>query len=136
MQTFLPLPSFQESAQCLDRQRLGKQRVEVLQILNTLLGKSKGWKNHPNVKMWQGYEFTLVLYGKAICQEWKKRGYKDTCEEKIQALWEDRIKGLNAEELCEVCKYPQWLTKEFCRGHRQLLLEKDFAFYSKKFDIC
>lgn len=36
MQTFLPYPSFSESARVLDNRRLGKQRVECLQILNTL----------------------------------------------------------------------------------------------------
>ena len=33
MQTFLPFPDFQQSAAVLDRVRLGKQRVEALQIL-------------------------------------------------------------------------------------------------------
>ena len=36
MQTFLPYPDFARSAQALDMRRLGKQRVEVLQILGTL----------------------------------------------------------------------------------------------------
>jgi len=50
MQTFLPFPDFKKSASCLDYKRLGKQRVEGLQILNaiqgetTLKGKTyKGW---------------------------------------------------------------------------------------------
>lgn len=47
MQTFLPYPSFVESAKCLDRQRLGKQRVEVLQLLKALLVPGSGWGNHP-----------------------------------------------------------------------------------------
>lgn len=47
MQTFLPYPSFAESARVLDRQRLGKQRVEVLQLLRALTGQTKGWANHP-----------------------------------------------------------------------------------------
>lgn len=33
MNTFLPYPSFDESAKCLDYKRLGKQRVEAKQIL-------------------------------------------------------------------------------------------------------
>lgn len=127
MQTFIPLPSFQESAQCLDRQRLGKQRVEVLTILRTLLGKSTAWRNHPNVKMWQGYEHALARYGLAICQEWIKRGYKDTCYQKIVDLFDGVIPFQDA---------PEWLNEDFCRGHRKLLLEKDFAFYSGKFDAC
>lgn len=36
MNTFLPYPSFKDSAKCLDNKRLGKQRVECLQILRTL----------------------------------------------------------------------------------------------------
>lgn len=36
MQTFLPYKSFEQSAACLDNKRLGKQRVEVLQILKAL----------------------------------------------------------------------------------------------------
>ena len=39
MQTFLPYADFPGSAKVLDRKRLGKQRVECCQILNTLLGE-------------------------------------------------------------------------------------------------
>ena len=59
MQTFLPYPDFQKTAQCLDNKRLGKQRVEARQIISTLEGKSNGWRNHPAVKMWKGYEDCL-----------------------------------------------------------------------------
>ena len=79
MQTFLPVPSFTESAAMLDRQRLGKQRVETMQILRALTGLTKGWVHHPAVKMWRGYESCLADYGAAMCHEWIKRGYKDTC---------------------------------------------------------
>ena len=34
MQIFLPYKSFKKSAEVLDYQRLGKQRVEALQIIN------------------------------------------------------------------------------------------------------
>lgn len=84
MQTFLPYRSFIESAKCLDNKRLGKQRVEVLQILNTLTGKSNGWSNHPAVRMWRGYERALCAYGLEVCEEWHyERGFKDTCWTKI-----------------------------------------------------
>ena len=36
MQTFLPYPDFAKSAMCLDNKRLGKQRIECLQILKAL----------------------------------------------------------------------------------------------------
>jgi len=87
MQTFLPYPSFRQSAIALDRQRLGKQRVEVLQILNTLTNpEAKGWRNHPAVRMWEGHEGWLMHYGIAVCDEWILRGYKDTCLGKITAF--------------------------------------------------
>lgn len=65
-------------ARSLDNKRLGKQRVEAYQILNTLTGKSTGWLNHPATKMWQGNEWQLANYGYEICQEWVSRGYKDS----------------------------------------------------------
>ena len=86
MQTFMPEKTFAECAEVLDRQRLGKQRVEVLQILRANLGMTSGWVNHPCAKMWRGYEAGLSAYGVAMCQEWIKRGYKDTCLEKISEL--------------------------------------------------
>ena len=38
MQTFLPYSSFTESAKILDWRRLGKQRVEGMQIINAISG--------------------------------------------------------------------------------------------------
>jgi len=58
MQTFMPYGSqYDQTAKCLDVKRLGKQRVETYQILKALLGESKGWRNHPATRMWEGYEF-------------------------------------------------------------------------------
>jgi len=92
MQTFLPLEDFTASAQSLDRQRLGKQRVECLQILNALSNPGYGWQNHPAVTMWRGAELSLAKYGVAICDEWLRRGYKDTCKAKILSF-RDRFEG-------------------------------------------
>jgi hypothetical protein len=50
MQTFLPYESYARSAAVLDRQRLGKQRVEAMQILRVLAGETAGWGNHPAVR--------------------------------------------------------------------------------------
>ena len=36
MQTFLPYESFKQSARVLDWRRLGKQRVEGMQIINAI----------------------------------------------------------------------------------------------------
>jgi hypothetical protein len=86
MQTFLPSADFRDCATVLDRQRLGKQRVECLQILKCLTGSGTGWANHPAVRMWEGCTDVLAEYGLAICDEWILRGYKDTCRDKILTL--------------------------------------------------
>ena len=46
VQTFLPDPDFVATARLLDGRRLGKQRVEALQILRALHRQSYGWKAH------------------------------------------------------------------------------------------
>lgn len=67
MQTFLPYADFKQSAEVLDKQRLGKQRVEAYQILRALLGITNGWIHHPATKMWRGYERALAEYAMAMC---------------------------------------------------------------------
>ena len=95
MQTFLPKDSFASSARVLDNKRLGKQRVEGLQILQ-IIGRKQGWLpnpnnlkgfvNHPAVKMWEANPFYLVVYVEIICDEWTSRGYKDTVKQKVLHL--------------------------------------------------
>ena len=120
MQTFLPHPNFQQSAATLDRQRLGKQRVEILQILKAL-ATGTGWVNHPATKMWAGHEHTLIEYGEAICIEWKNRGYKDTCHEKILAY----------RTAFPPSQPPHWLgNPDFHASHRSNLLAKNPDHYN------
>lgn len=86
MQTFLPDRSFAKSAYVLDNKRLGKQRAEVIQILNALRLPNYGWQNHPAVRMWRDHEFTLCDYGISMCKEWIRRGFNDTCFDKISRI--------------------------------------------------
>lgn len=122
MQTFLPYPDFAKSASVLDRQRLGKQRVEAYQILRALVGASTGWRNHPATKMWVGYEFSLAEYTIAMCDEWTRRGYKDSIAEKVCALVGEH--GLPRGEGAK----PPWMTNGdialLCTTHRSNLLRK------------
>lgn len=119
MQTFLPYSDFARSASCLDMRRLGKQRVETMQILKALIAGS-GWVNHPATKMWRGHEGALAEYGVAICEEWISRGYKDTCLGKIRALCEPGGSR------------PAWLGDDAIHAsHRSNLLRKDAAYYSQ-----
>jgi len=123
MQTFLPYPDFRKSAECLDRQRLGKQRVEVMQILKAL-HDGGGWSSHPAVKMWRGHEQVLICYGHEICDEWISRGYKDTCKGKI-------LQFRTEFASCTIFA-PDWLhTQAFHASHRSNLLRKDPEHYGQ-----
>lgn len=126
MQTFLPYSDFAHSALCLDMRRLGKQRVECFQILQTLIGKSNGWKNHPAVKMWRGHEMSLCTYGMVICSEWSSRGYKDNMFNRIADIYTD----LFYSNAC--CENPSWLgVEKFHSSHRAALLFKNYEWYKQ-----
>ena len=131
MQTFLPYESFVESAKCLDNKRLNKQGVEALQILNTLTGKSQGWKNHPAVKMWKGHEYSLCRYGIVMRREWMDRNYNDTCLPKF-LRWENILAHNNAYGIYKINGDPPWLgDKAFHSSHKASLLSKNFEWYSQ-----
>lgn len=130
MQTFLPYKNFYESAKVLDQKRLGKQRVEVLQLLNSIRASKegtpyKGWKNHPCRHMWymkdkHDFSNALVEYGLDVCIAWKERGYKDTCFHKIAAHYN---KGAGHH-------YPEWLGRDdIHQSHRSMLIQKDYFWY-------
>ena len=119
MQTFLPYASFKKSAQVLDYRRLGKQRVEGMQILNILLNvtNKQGWKNHPAVLMWKGYENALKLYVNICIHEWVVRGYNNNM-------------GLYKVEKPVI--YPPWFKcVKFHSAHRSNLLRKDLTYYNQ-----
>jgi hypothetical protein len=157
MQTFLPYKSFKDSARCLDNKRLGKQRVEALQLLKTLKQgewtcmnchipvthfnpyktghhcyycesplKRTPWYNHPACKMWKGHERLLAIYAIWCIKEWTDRGYKDTCEEKIN--------NLAIEFPMETTEHPSWLgNTEFHKSHQSNLLRKNSEHYEQFF---
>src|SRR5690349_5427326 len=79
MQTFLPYADFRASARVLDKRRLGKQRVETIQVLRPLTVAGYGWRHHPAAAMLAGYEEALVAYGLDICAVWCELGNADTC---------------------------------------------------------
>lgn len=126
MQTFLPYPSFRRSARVLDDRRLGRQRVEALQLLNALAGRVRGWQSHPCVAMWRGYEDVLVLYGLQVTREWVRRGHTDSCQDKIAAFApSDRRRP---------ARLPPWLGDPALHSaHQSALLRKDPGWYAARF---
>ena len=137
MQTFLPEPDFARTARALDSRRLGKQRVEALQVLRALTREPYGWKRHPAVLMWAGYEEALVAYALAMCEEWCRRGHVDTVSTTIlgdlrAAKGIERVRS--QEELRRAGELPPWLGDEdLHRSHRSALVRKDAAHYGPLF---
>lgn len=127
--TFLPYASFSRSAIVLDRARLGKQRVEVMQILSALHGETQGYMYHPATIMWRGYEAALCNYGLYICDEWIGRGYKDTCRDKIRSYF-PFAQPTPAKQMRDVGLLPWWFGwKAFHESHRSNLLRKSPDHY-------
>lgn len=129
MQTFLPYSNFSKCAKVLDNKRLGKQRVEAMQILDILINNKKGhWSNHPAVLMWKGNEIALGIYGMIICREWINRGYKDTCLSKIFNL---TLQALDSGKEYRIPKF--LLNDKFLLSHKSNLLRKNYDHYSQFF---
>lgn len=121
MQTFLPYSSYVKSARALDDKRLGKQRVECLQILNVYAGVRKGWGNHPITRMWEDTPISLLRYGLIVCKVWTdERGFRDTCFGKMRALFPD-----TSMDAINRANYPAWFgDPDFHRSHQSNLVRK------------
>lgn len=124
MQTFLPYASYQESANCLDNKRLGKQRVEGIQVLEILKSgptkKPKAWVNHPICDMWRGYEQALIEYICVMCDRWTSLGFRDTCKDK----------ALQYKDDSEII-YPWWSgLDQVHKSHRSNLFRKNADVYN------
>jgi len=122
MQTFLPIGPkdsgkvhfFVASARALDSKRLGKQRLECMQILKAL-ETGQGWIHHPIVKMWKNNPAALKAYFNAIVKEWEHRGF-------VNNYAKFPISRFNL---------PIWLGQDslIYSAHRASLIAKDPGFY-------
>jgi hypothetical protein len=123
MQTFLPYHNFYDSLACLDYRRLGKQRVEAMQLVNSTLKLAQdpnatvGWSNHPARTMWTGYLDALKLYHNLAIEEWVRRGYKNNMQLYV---------------LPDQVTLPHWVGNEKLHAsHRSNLLRKDPVHYGQ-----
>ena len=133
MQTFLPVADFEESARLLDSPRLGKQRVETLQVLRALELPDYGWTSHPVVRMWRGRTPALVAYGLATVRVWRERGFADTTHTLI-AEFAPEVVGVPQDELARAGMLPSWVGDEAVHlSHRSNLLAKEPDFYRPLF---
>jgi hypothetical protein len=133
MQTFLPYADFARSAAVLDDRRLGKQRVETLQVMRALTIPGYGWQHHPVVAMWRGYRPALMAYQDAVCAEWLDRGHVDTCLGKTLIDLAHVPEDAAAYE-SGTFDVPAWNEDEAVhRSHRSKLVQKDPEFYRDAF---
>jgi hypothetical protein len=142
MQTFLPVASFEKTAQMLDRQRLNKQALEAWQIMMTNLKldpqgefrEPKGWYHHPAALMWKGHDMALLEYIRAMVTEWWGRGYKSTILDKAEATMVSAIdRGLVVypyPDMPRWYKFPRVL-RSITKSHRLALLSKNYEWYSQ-----
>lgn len=129
MQTFLPYANYQESAACLDWQRLGKQRIEVLALLYAFVNPQSRLFRHPACRMWSGHKNALATYGITICSEWVRRGYEDNCTAKISKFLDPEVTP-TYEWLREHNMLPKWDGwMKFHESHRSNLLRKNHLWY-------
>jgi hypothetical protein len=142
MQTFVPLLGSADTAKVLDRARLNKQALEGWQILMNLVQLdpqgnhriSKGWSNHPAVKMWRGHEGALTVYIVKMVMEWEKRGYKSTIAKKAVTTYIQAVKLGRITQGSH--RLPAWmrdkeLFDQIASSHRMALLNKDYEWYSQ-----
>lgn len=137
MQTFLPHPSFAHSVAVLDRERLGKQRIECRQILGALRGlrndRKMGWSDHPATKMWIGYDSALAVYMTFAINEWVARGYNSTMITPYDENWKRRDgEDFHLDADAALVKLPPWLGDEAVHAsHRSNLLRKAPEYYGQ-----
>jgi hypothetical protein len=130
MQTFLPYKDFTKTAKALDSKRLNKQILECYQILKVLSNPDPraGWRNHPAVKMWRGFEHLLLDYTMTMVKEADKRGIKtDKNVSNIESL-------VSSEGMYWGIDVPAWyeddiVMKRLTTTHKANLYKKDPVYY-------
>jgi len=133
MQTFLPYEDFVQSARVLDAPRLGKQRVETLQILRALVLPSYGWQTHPVVDMWRGYVPALTRYGLDMVSVWAERGHADSTAPQMLEFAPE-VGTMTQADLTDAGLVPSWLgNEELHLSHRSNLIRKAPELYAPHF---
>jgi hypothetical protein len=122
MQTFLPYPDFRESARVLDNKRLGKQRVECLQILQTLakgpyqkricdaLGYDDGFapcSDKEFVSLPKYYKRRTPWYNHPACRMWRGKEHALALYG-CHICFEWRKRGFQDNVIQKICGMMQW----------------------------
>ena len=121
--TFLVHQDFKIAVKILDNRRLGKQRVEARQLIDTIdklksgqADKKISWSNHPITLSWINHVDSLKLYFNCVVQEWINRGFNNNYE---------------LFELSDNIIHPYWIyNKKIHYSMMSQLVQKDSEYYS------
>ena len=134
MQVFTPSKDYLFNAHILDNKRRNKQILENMQILSANTGVDFGWKipkyiyNHPTTLLWKDDAAYLWGYTYALFMEYfDKHKYKKT-----HKSW-NIFHTMYILNHIDYDKIPEFLNDTFCKKHQELLLEKDYKYYSQYF---
>ena len=146
--TFITSPSLEKCAKNLDNLRLGKQRVECIQLISFIENtNNKGFKNHPVLIMWKEHVTALKVYCNFMIREFIARGFENTIPiyelDETKIVFYDNI--FNEETgLTEIIKpqiekdsivFPIWFNwNPLILTHQASLLKKNNNYYSKIFE--
>lgn len=89
--TWVPEQDLRRCAEVLERRHLTAQISEGLIVLRALMepDDGAGWRRHPCVRMWRGYERFYCAYGVEMCREFRRRfGTVDHCLPQYVAAWQ------------------------------------------------
>ena len=112
VQTFTPYADFEKSLRSLDLKRLGKQRVEVIQIVRAHIVPGYAWAKDPAVLMWRGTQEALgQQYGDV--GEPRTRGIADRAQnDDHRRPARGGITRSGARQLAAAAALPPWLADE------------------------
>src|SRR5215831_4365088 len=143
MKIYLPYPSVRKNMLVLSEKDLNHQRNCAITILESIAGKSKGWKWHPGVNMWWGSEHLLGHIAWSINEEWAQQvatsqGYSTTkAIDSLIKTYHGQLRDLGFD-LNQIQSMPGilpwwWGHKRFHMGERSALLHLDRTWYSQFF---
>lgn len=143
IQTWLPLPSYQESVRSLRMEELGIQRYHVLELMETIHEVPENSSQLPldyqrieieddmekAYNMWKGFELQLCEYGLTACDEWsQRRSKRDPMYSKIEFHME-----CATTEDADASK-PNWFGDvDFHLSHQAALVRLDEKHYRSYF---
>jgi hypothetical protein len=126
MKVHLPYADWKLNAAILDDRVLDIQCNHTVTILETILGKTKGWQWHPGVTMWMGHEDFLAQQSFLFYKQWADLGYPDHWTKRLNKL--GYFKGHTQPE-----KPWWWGHKHFHETNKSALLRMNPQWYQQFF---